>query len=422
MFRNRRYPFALAGLVLVGLGMLAPSTHAQCTTGPDGLEFQGTCCALSQPNLPAFPSVTLQDMQYICWRNCNVSRNRNLCVDIAAPTPHIFPNGAAAGCGIVDIPIVTKSCGANPRTIFSGTLLGTYVKTWQEATVAPGPPDVQVWRFMVNGDLTASSFVINRYGNNRCVPQCYSSFNNQVYFAGYIDYRFECTTSVWRVEWALNHECDAGIHNADSARPAPAAGFHPRRSFTFVGPSPFIPTLGTPVFAGPAVQENFRSIGFTGLNPVNCFVDDPIATGTATLLGDFCMCNANGALQYARTDLNGFTQCLSFFNLPSQGSNKDFMQKRIGYFLAPDDTPLRFLVLNMGDLEIDDFCQTRSTVEYFEGVCTFGTNLSFTFDANGNPIPIGPNLLDTGSSTDVNGSKLKGAPHYTDKLLNLNTP
>ncbi len=402
--------FAIVAFLAIG----ATQSHAQCI-GPDNLDFNGQCCAQSQPNLPPFPAMK-QQVQYICWRDCDIAKRRNLCVDLTAPTPHVFANGTTPGCGVFDIGVNLRTCGGAMNQIFTGRLLATYARTWFEDTPTPGAPDTQVWRFLLNGDLMVTPFLNGQFGNNNCVPQCHHSFNNQVYWFGYIDYRFNCTTNVWEVEWVVDHECDAYHHNADSGRPVPAgAVFHANRSFTFVGPSAFVATPATPIVAGPVMQENTRTLRYTGQNPIVCFRDDPIVQGALDPVADFCPCGPNGLPQYTFSLFQGTTQCGSNFMNSSQ-TTKEFVQKRLGFFPDAAGNPLKFVLLNMGDLEFRDACLGAVSFEYFEGVETMFGYPAFTFDPAGALMPLLP------SSNRLNCSKIKGIPHYTCKLIDVNVP
>lgn len=413
-----RFALGLAAAVAL-LTLAAPRTHAQCL-GPDNMDFNGICCDVSQPNLPQFPAIK-QNVQYICWRDCDVAKTRNLCVDLTVPTPHVFANGNTPGCAIFDIGVNLRTCGPAMQSVFAGRVIATYARTWFEDTDPANPgPETQVWRFLWNGDLAVTPFLNGQFGNNPCVPQCHHSFNNQVYWFGYIDYRLDCATNTWNVEWVLDHECDRYHHNADSARPAPAAGFHPNRSFTFVGPSLFTPSITIPVAVGPIMQENTRTLAFTGQNPVRCFRDDPIVQGGMDTMGDLCSCVPNGAAQYALTFMQGFTQCQTSFLTVTQ--TKDFVQKRLGFFTDAAGNPTKLVLLNMGDIEYFDACLGVATFEYFEGAATLFGPPAFTFDPAGALVPLFPQFVDTGSSNRVNGARVKGFPHFTSKLIDVNLP
>ncbi len=412
-----KWMLVMAAFVGFAFAMTSPA-QAQCT-GSDNLDFNGECCDISEPILPDFPAVK-QEIQYICWRRCDVQKVKRLCVDLGRPVPHVFPSGVPAGCGIYDLPVRTRTCGGQQRVAFEGTVLATYSRTWFEDADVDGQIDTQVYRFLLNGDLRASDFLVNRFGTNPCVPQSIHFFDNLVFWFGYIDYRFDCQNGSVEVEWALDHECDKYHHNEDSGRPAPpGTAFNPARSFTFVGPSTFVPTLGIPFSAGPLVQENTRSILFTGQQqPVVCFRDDPIRDGVLQPFIETCVCT-DGAPQYAISEYGGTTLCGSGFGL---GQGKEYVQKRLGFFANAAGEPTRELLLKQGDLIFFDQCLQTTTNEYFEGVITLNNVPSFTIDQAGGVVPLARQFHDVGSSNNEVCERKKAVPHYTCKLICGNIP
>lgn len=407
----------MAALTLLALFAAPLTADAQCI-GADGMDFNGNCCDISEPILPDFPGIE-DRTKYICWRDCRVAKTRDLCVEIGAPTPHFIAPGIIAGCGVFDVPVKTKTCGAAAREVFSGTVIGTYARTWFEDADFDGDPETQVWRILLNGDLEASDFLLAQFGNNPCIPQAWRDYDGLVYWYGYIDYRLNCQTNEWQVEWALDHECDKYHHNSDSERPAPPGGYSPDRSFTFVGPASFVPTLAIPFSSGPMVQENTRTIAFTGpQNPARCFIDDPIREGFVDPFQETCVC-VDGEPQYALQEFGGTTICGTGFG-PGQG--KDFVQKKLGFFVDAAGNPTKALLLEQGDLTFVDQCVGTQTNEYFEGVITIGNAPAFTFDPAGALIPLGRQFHDIGSSNDEFCNRKKGAPRLTCKLICANTP
>lgn len=406
---------AILAAAWIAAAFAAVPADAQCV-GNDNMDHT-QCCDQSQPVLPQFPAVK-QNIQYFSWRNCNVVKRKGLCVDIGVPTPRVFPNGTPAGCGVFDIPFRTRTCGAPFIDVFTGTMIATYARTWGEDTDAIPGPDTQVWRLLINGDLTASAFLLANFGLVPHIPQCLHSFNNRVYWYGYIDYRLHCQTLQWNVEWVLDHECDRYHHNPDSARPAPAAGFHPDRTFTFVGPSPFTATLAIPIAAGPFMQENTRTLLYTGQNPVICFRDDPIRDGFLNPFQEVCLC-ANGGPQYAISEFFGNTLCNT--NFGPGPATKVYTQKRIGFFPDAAGNPFKFVLLAQGDLQFADACLGLVTQEYFEGVETIGGFPAFTVPPVGAvPVPLGRTFIDIGSSNNNACVKIKAIPHAVCKLICVN--
>ncbi len=408
--------FLLAALAWVAVVVGPASAQIPPWPQPDGFDFPGACCIPATPNLPQFPSIT-QNIKYICWRDCQPSLCRDLCVTFGAPVP-AAAGGVVFGCGVYFIPITIKR-GA--QVLYTGRLIGTYARTWLEDTI-PGPVrilETQVWRFLLNGDLFPSA-VIQGIANP-CVAQCWRTFG-AIYFTGYIDYRNFCPDVSWDVEWALDHGCDFWAHNPDSGRPAPAAGLHPNFSYDFVGPNTFTCSLSVPPSAGPVLLESVRSLIWNGLQPPLCLCEEPLVEGVMNPIQDFCPCGppAGGAPQYVLTEFFGMGLCGSSFRTGTVGP-KPFAQKRLGFFTNADGTPFKFLLLKMGDVEYIDACVPppgNRTIEYFEGVETIGGFPAFTLNGQF----LGSQFDDDGSSNFLVCQRRKGVPHIVCKIINANMP
>jgi hypothetical protein len=299
-------------------------------------------------------------------------------------------------------------------------LIGTYARTWLEDAVPDpvGQKEFQVWRMLVNGDLRPGPDVVGI--TNPCLPQCFRVFNNNIYWAGYIDYRNFCPDGTWEVEWSINHECDFFHHNSDSQRPAPAAGLHPRFSYTVVGPTPFVCSVNIPPSEGQLQFESLRSIVWSGPAnfPPRCLREEPLLTGQLEPLGEFCPCNTPAtSRQYIATNFEGNGVCGSQFG-PTAVGNKPFVQKRIGFWPDATGAPFKFLLAKQGDLEYFDVCTDLATTEYFEGVETIGGFPQFTLDCRA----LGRQSDDDGSSNFVRCEPFKGAPHVVCKIISVNAP
>jgi hypothetical protein len=423
-FRCR--PLILAFLVVVfALAVAAPGAAQPLPWPmPDGYDPAGGCCQPAQPTLPPFPAVT-QQIKFICWNNCNPQFCVNICVSFGVPAP-LVRAGVVFDCGLYLIPITIRTCAANPVTLWSGRLLATYSRTWLEDAVPDpaGAPDHQIWRFLVNGDLRPSTFLLQNFGNNICVvPPCHAAFQNLVYWFGYIDYRNDCATGRWTVEWAIDHECDRFHHNADSARPAPVgAVFHPQHSYNFVGPSSFVCTINIPCanFQSPPAFEAVRSLIWQGVTqPPICLRRDRLTQFGIVPFQDLCVCAGPppNPLQYSLSEFFGMSGCGTGFNIATQP--KPFIQKKLGFFPDAAGNPFKFLCMNMGDVNYFDVCTMLTTNEYFEGVETIGGFPKFT--VNGTPLPF-RQFIDDGSSNFVNNARRKGILHVVSKIINANAP
>lgn len=421
MSMSRKSRFAVLALLAAMVFGFAGSgvAVAQCPL-PDNLDFNGECCDPSDALLPDFPQVK-QDIRYFTWNACNLARNKRICADIGRPEPLIQPSGQPAGCGVYTIPFKMRTCGGQMIELFGGVLNGTYTRTWLEDT-NPNQQglETQVWRILVNGDIRVGDFIqAGPLAGNPHIPQCYHDFDGNVYFTGYIDYRNDCTTNQWQVEWVIDHECDRYHHNADSGRPAPAAGYHAGRSFNFAGPSTFTPSTAIPFSRGVVMQENLRTILYTTQGPAICFRDEPILDGFIDPIDEFCVCNGVSP-QYALTDFFGAGLCGSGFQTTTAGS-KLFVQKRVGFFPAVvPGAATKAVLLKMGDMLYFDACTQQQTEEYFEGVEIIGGAPAFTFDPSGGLIPLAPDFDDDASSNDFSGQKVKAVPHVSTKIICAN--
>jgi hypothetical protein len=397
--------FALASLLALALS--APRALAQC--GPDGLDG-GPCCQPAGVMLPQFPPMS-QGVRFICFDNCQTVTNVSYCVNLGQPIP--YQAGGAIVCGVYRIRVTVKSCASN-TTLWNGSVLAHYSRNWQESSV-PGAINLNVWRFVVNGDFLPTAAVPN---NPFFKPACLSTYT-RVYFTGYFDYAFDCFTGQWQVAWAVDHECD-GIHHAPgTSRPAPAAGLHPTTSFTFVGPDAgFVVAPASMARSnGPIVQQALRWNNWANL-PAICNFEEP-AQGNFQALNDFCMCGtAAGAHEYIATNVTAVGGCGSSVNPSTLGI---FMQKRIGRWTNPGVFPgTETLLIDFGYLNNMNGCTGASTQEWFEGAETLRGYPAFDFAG----VALGLQFEDLGSankSATLPAVHI-GAPHVTYYLLNFNLP
>jgi hypothetical protein len=402
-----RFPLRIAlAAWLATCSLLAAPAAAQCQ--PDGLD-QGPCCVAAFPALPQFPNTPLHGVRWLCFNNCSVAANASMCARIFPPVPKQF-QGAFA-CGTFDIPIRLRQCGLNVG-LWSGKLVGTYSRNWQEITGSGAA--LTVWRFVVNGDLTPTANVPN---NPNLRPACQPS-TQSVYFTGYVDYALDCNANTWQVAWMLTHECDAVHHAPGTARPAPAGGYHPGRSFTIVGPSAgFSVSPTNPLISnGPVVQGAFRRNVW--LAPNSCTFEEPVTNGSLGPVGDTCFCNTAGALQYSMGSLFALGTCGTQL-VPNPNAN--FNQKRIGTWTNGGVFPgVETLLFDFGPLDYLDGCTGVQTQEWFEGVETIGGYSAVDF----NGLPLGRQFEDlTSCNTSPSApAPLIGAPHAVNQIVNLNLP
>lgn len=400
-------------VVLAVLSLLHSPARAQCVS--DGLETV-PCCTPATATLPTFPPIS-DSVKYIGFRDCDPQTDVNLCVEIDAPIP------AASGgtvCGIYVIKFTVRLCGGGMEQIWKGTLRAQYSRNWQE-TDASGDT-IGVWRFLLNGDFRPTAYLLSLpvATNPAIVPPCSPSFGNNFYVAGFIDYALNCTTGTWTAAWSINHECDPIHHAPGSARPAPPLGFHPRRSYAWVGPGATF--VADPVFArtaaGTTTQEAIRWNDWSSL-PAICTGEETVSTADLDVVDAYCPCDPPGLNpQYDETTVSFSGACgSSGATVPL--SALPFLQKRIGSWTSASIYPgLKDLALAMGDLEYADGCTGIPSTEFFEGVSTFGGFSATTYAGD----PLGRQSLDIGSSnrTPINLIRQVGKPHVTQYIVNLN--
>lgn len=400
---------SLRALVVAWLCVFAYLTspaRAQCM--PDGLD-QGPCCVSTFPTLPQFPNMPGQNVRWICFNDCKPIVNVTMCARIFPPTPKQF--GGALVCGVYDIPVRIRQCGLNIG-LWSGTLNGYYSRNWQELTTTGTA--FTVWRFVVNGDLTPT---INVPNNPNYRPACQPSTQG-VYFSGYIDYALDCTNNTWRVAWMLSHECDGVHHAPGTARPAPATGYHAKRSFSIVGPAAgFVVSASNPVISnGPVVQGALRQNNWAA--PTICTFEEPVTGGNLVPFSDVCFCNTAAAGQYNMGSLFASGACGSQV-APSPLGNLN--QKRLGGWTNPSVFPgVETLLFDFGWADYADGCIGTLSSEWFEGVETIGGFPAVEFTG----LPLGRQFEDLMSCNAAPSAPvpLIGAPHFVNYILNLNLP
>ena len=391
---------------LLALPLSAPRAAAQCA--PDGLNG-GLCCALTFATLPQIPALTT-DARFLCFDACQPSLNNLYCANIGVPIP--MQSGGAVLCGAYFIRIRLKTCGT-ANFVWNGAVQAFYSRNWQESSMA-GSVNLTVWRFVVNGDFLPTPLLPNTPCDR---PGCLSQYT-RVYFSGYIDYAFDCLSGGWQVAFALSHECDGIHHVAGTARPAPASGFHPTRSFSIVAPgSTFVVASAGPAQSnGPINQQAIRWNNW-GPAPVACSFEEP-ALGTFVAQNPLCFCTSTGASQYVPTNVTANSSCMSSVSPSPIGV---FLQKRIGSWTSATQFPgLEFALFDVGYLATVKGCTGTFSQEWYEGGETLGGYAGYDFTG----VALDPQFEDLGSSNNsfTNSAVRIGAPHVSNCILNFNLP
>lgn len=294
---------------LAGLWIWCSSAAAQCPV-PDGLDG-GPCCfdcpteqcpaTPSFPDLPGFDQPSLQ----ICWRACGV--------DAAVPCRAVWSS----------LSVPAESTGGERQATldirspagvlqWTGELTLQYARSWLETD--PGGGTLQVWRFLVNGDMqpVAAAPAGSQGKKTFCpVPPCAALHANLVRFTGYVDYAASCSgvPSVYQHAWMLTHALDAIDHHAGFPR---AGTFHPDRAFTFVGPragfvpGPIQPTEGTPG----ATSESMRRLD-TWSDPLSWEFEEQLTFALQPAQQACLSGTASDPLQYLIGDLTIESDCFN---------------------------------------------------------------------------------------------------------------
>jgi hypothetical protein len=405
--------FSTLSRIALALGLATALTTApaaaQC--GPDNLDG-GPCCAPASAVLPNFPKILGTDARWLAFDNCNLALNKLYCVDLGKPMP--LSLAGAVYCGQYNIRLQLRDCPTGVLH-WSGGLRAQYSRNWQESSI-PGAVNLTVWRFIVNGDLVPSAAVPMTPLDRPASLGTYS----RLYVSGHIDYALDCATGQWSVAWAVSHECDQIHHTPASARPAPAGGFDPAKSFSIVGPGTgFVPTpVNTPISNGPIVQGSIRWNNWAAGTNV-CTYREP-ANGSLTALAAFCLCAnvAPAAGQFINTFLTASGICGTQVMMTP---NNRFTQKRIGTWNNPAVFPgIETVLFDFGSMQLVNGCTGAVTTEWYEGSETIGGFPAFDWAGT----TLGRQFEDYGScNTSPTSAAIRiGAPHVTNSILNFNLP
>ncbi len=402
------------------LGLLAWSgvTSAQCPA-PDGLDG-GPCCAQANAKLPPFPNFAQRALE-ICWKDCNV----NAVLPYTARWKNVFLATGTVGGGLGAGP-----CGESMATLdlrdaagvlqWTGTLRLQYSRTWQEA--GPGGFPMQVWRFLVNGDLRALAPALAPCP----VPVCAAANGGNVRFTGYLDQATNCALlpANFQQAWMLTHAGDAIDHQL----PFPRGGlFHPDRSYSIVGPAlgfvpgPLQPLEGTPGSPLEAMRKRNLAIPGTTL-PTTCNFEERVGF-TLAQLNQFCSCGLPGTLQFLLGNLTVNGVCGSTVTTPGGPNLPGFLSMGIGTWTIPGTYPgVEALRWNAGNYNVFDSCTGALQPEIYFGVTTIGGYPAVQVLSAGLPAPLPPTFIDQSNSLRLpnGGATVMNVPYISDRFLNLN--
>ena len=384
---------------------------AQCPL-PDGLDG-GPCCALTTDAIPMYPKVT-QGALAICWSDCGLS---GVLPRTAVWTPIKLLPSSGADCGYRRTRLAISSAAGLE---WSGTMNLLYSRTWLETDPAGVP--LQVWRFLVNGDLRSTPLV----PPGPCtLPPCALAFGGLVRFTGYIDCAASCLPAGGvQYAWMLSHTCDF----IDHAPGFPRAGvFHPGFSYSFVGPAiGFVPAAVVPVEGTPfSPFESVRRLrvpapGTAGR--IRCEYEEPF-THSLGPIATFCPCATAipVSAQWAMGGLTGGGACGTTIATTGFPFLPGFLSMGIGSWTLPGMFPgAEDVRWNAGGYDYTDGCTGVVMPEVFYGVTTLGGYPAMQVTAGGPGMPLPLTFIDQANSIVAVGAPVMNVPFRSNHVLNLN--
>jgi len=396
---------------LLGIAALQLTAEAQCPV-PDGLDG-GPCCALAQPNVP-IPKAFRQETMQICWLDCDVEQVDICRAEWSLGTTNLSP------CAIRKMELKIKDAAGAIK--WRGRMNVQYSRTWLEIDATGA--QVQVWRYLANGDLRPTA----NTGPSPCpVPPCAGQFNGRVKYTGYIDMAKPCQTGPVANQgrsfaWMLTHACDEIDHHAAFPR---GGGFHPNRSYTFVGPAAgFIPTPGQPIEMGSSSLEAIRRVDLSTGTPM-CEYEEQIGFNMQPLQ-EFCLCAGPvpGQNQWvvSQFDLGGFCGT----DIHSGGPYlPGYFSMAIGTWTDPTTYPgIEGLRWNYAGNDYQDPCVGLARPEAFYGVTTLRGNEAHTIPSvAGIPsVPLPLTFIDQCNALRSGATFMNVPWKKSDHFLNLNLP
>ncbi len=395
---------------LVGLLALEAVTAAQCPQ-PDLLDC-GPCCTVAHPKVQGFPNFT-QDSLEICWQDCNIAAVIG-CQAVWSNVPILpFPGGGACEPRTATL----KLLGGGVLK-WEGKMRLLYSRTWLETDSAG--LGLQVWRFLVNGDLRPQGPIAIPCP----VPPCAPAHGNRVRFTGYLDYAKTCTTGTLELAWMLTHSCDAIDHHAGFPR---AGAFHPDRAYTFVGPAAgFAPAAVLPIEGTPGSPlEDVRRLNLPpagAAGPTTCDYEEAIQY-TLSPLQQLCLCGTSPTPQYSIASLLLLGVCGTSISTPGGPFLPGFISMGIGSWTDPTKYPgLESLRWNAGGYDYFDPCTGVTRREVFFGVTTLRGYPAIQLLCPGPAAALPPTFIDQSNSLTTTGATIMNVPYVSDHILNLNHP
>lgn len=378
----------------------------------DGLSFGG-CREAKAVQLPEFPAVSVET-KFLCWHNCRVEEMRTVQAEIELTQ---VAGGTYLGRVIVNDP-------SGHRRIWTGKLLLTYSRTWAEQSPRASSPDLQVWRFVVNGDFFPSSLLLDTLGDDPAfVPPCarrYSRFHVQ----GFMDFARDLNTDEFSVAFAFDHDVDSFEHAGGiSLRPG---DFHEARSYTWVGPAAgFVVNPNLATDAG-RCDGSLRGIDYNA--PLLQVTEARQASGGLVRNeGRYGLEDPTGPLQYNVQQFQTVATCLSTAIAVPFGGLPGLVGKSLGEWIDPEVYPGReSLHIERGHVSYHRRSLQEWTQPYFVGVQTQGGFPAHGFitqiDGSLGLRPLSRDFIDLGDATlpDSGSAPRIGRLSLSDKMCVLN--
>lgn len=395
---------------LLLIAALLPGATAQQCPRPDGLDG-GPCCAPAQQRIPKLPP--LEDMNWsLCWRDCDLAAQEQCIAQWTSPNA----GAQQLGCGPMRARLRLRDASGVIK--WTGRMRLQYSRTWVEFADAAGEP-VQVWRFLVNGDMKPSADA----GTVPCpVPPCTLAFGRARY-TGYIDYAFKCQSGEFQnAVWMLTHACDQYEHRQGFPR---GGAFHPDIAYSFVGPAgQFSPSPIVPAEGGASPYEAVRRIDWVflpGAQPTPRCVYEERIQHQLEPQGVFCACSPGGATpqyQFAQVDIDGV--CGTSASTSPNGLLPGFVSMGLGRWSDPTVYPgVESLRWNVAGYQYVDACNGNVRDEVFFGVTTIGGWPAQQVLSTGLGDLLPPIFVDQANSLRQDQTVMN-VPFISDHVINLN--
>lgn len=361
MFRGHLFSAALTALALT---VATPLTAQGCNIGDDGFAAVPCCTPVNAVNLPNFPPFQLSG-EYCCLKDCDLEQN----FPVRVTTQH-FP--IFCDLHVISLTVIPGSATAPGWT---GVLVAKYARTWLERPI-PGVAPRQVWRFLLNGDLSFTA------GASPCPLPPHPQ---QSHFTGHIDYACDIDAAgnqVFRMAMNLNHWPGCISHNVISAAPLAGAAAHVDRSYHLFAPATFA-CSPVPEPQGPIVHESQRSTIFPA--GYVCLGEGQIQQGNlqTTVNNWLCQTPSGGPFSYRHQRFAGIEACMGavapWAALPTSSPlpplPTGFTTLPLGRWSGPPAVfpGNRELVIHWGILQQSDLCNPNDLpIHFVTGLSTVG--------------------------------------------------